>query len=249
MSFDKKKIAEIVDNNYVNASVLYYFGISFFDYSEETLEQACKEKGLKVDTVIKKLESHTDSNMQSVDTLQQYPIDLIVEYLKHAHYIFIKQRLPYLAKLIDGLETPDSNLESITKDLKFVFPLFVEDFIHHIYEEEDTLFKYIIDLDLYLKHSANPTAVYWQMEKSSLQKFVMEHEQHDDEMRGIRNITSNYATNQNTPLHIKVIYAELKALESELKTHAHIENNILFPKALMLEKEAVLKLQSKIKLN
>lgn len=249
MSFNKKKIAEIVDNNYVNASVLYYFGISFFDFSEETLEQACKEKGLKVETVIKKLESHPDSDTQNVQILQQYPIDLIVEYLKHAHYIFIKQRLPYLAKLIDGLENSNENFDSITKDLKFVFPLFVEDFIHHIYEEEDTLFKYILDVHLYLKEASNPSAVYWQMEKSSLQKFVMEHEQHDDEMRGIRNITQNYHTDERTPLHIKVIYAELKALESELKVHARIENDILFPKALMLEKEAVAKLQSKIKLN
>ncbi len=130
-----------------------------------------------------------------------------------------------------------------------MFPIFVEDFIHHIYEEEDTLFNYILGLNDYLKHQKNQSAIYWKMEESSLQKFAMEHDQHDDEMRGIRNITNNYKLTPDTPLHIKVIYAELQSLEQDLKTHARIENDILFPKAMMLEKEAVLKLQRTIKLN
>jgi len=249
LSFDKKKIADIVDNNYVNASVLYYFGISFFDYSEETLEQACLEKGLDVNIVIKKLEADPGDNSSDLLALQEYPIDLIIEYLKHAHYIFIKQKLPYLAQLIKNLEVKKGIHEGISKDLKFVFPLFVEDFIHHIYEEEDTLFSYVADLNGYIRGNTNASVVYMQMEKNSLQKFAMEHEQHDDEMRGIRNITNDYKVAEGTSLPLKVIYSELQKLEEDLKTHARIENEVLFPKALQLEKEAVMKFQSKIKLN
>ncbi|MTI21798.1 iron-sulfur cluster repair di-iron protein [Fulvivirga sp. RKSG066] len=250
MSFNKKKIADIVDNNYVNASVLYYFGISFFDYSEETLEQACIEKGLDVKMVVKKLEADPNSGPGDFLALQEYPIDLIIEYLKHTHFIFIKQKLPYLAQLIknSSLKAEDY-YTAIAKDLKFVFPLFVEDFIHHIYEEEDTLFSYIASLNDYLNGGGNPSVMYWKMENNSLQKFAMEHEQHDDEMRGIRNITNDYELVEGASLPIKVIYSELQTLEEDLKTHARIENEVLFPKALQLEKEAILKFQSKIKLN
>jgi len=249
LSFDKKKIADIVDNNYVNASVLYYFGISFFDYSEETLEQACIEKGLDVNVVVKKLETDPNKGQGDFLSLQEYPIDLIIEYLKHTHYIFIKQKLPYLAQLIKNFKLENQNYDSIINDLKFVFPLFVEDFIHHIYEEEDTLFSYILDLNEYMKGKGNMSSLYWQMEKKSLQRFAMEHEAHDDEMRGIRNITKNYSVLANTPLPLKVIYAELQSLEKDLITHARIENEVLFPKALVLEKEATSKFQSKIRLN
>lgn len=249
LSFNKKKISDIVDNNYVNASVLYYFGISFYDYSEATLEQACLDKGLDVNNVIRKLESEPGRGANDILSLSEYPIDLIVEYLKHTHFLFIKQKLPYLAKLIEGMTPPIGELGLVVNDLQFVFPIFVEDFIHHIYEEEDTLFSYIIGLNDYINHNKNQSAIYWKMEESSLQKFAMEHDQHDDEMRGIRNITNNYKVTPETPLHIKVIYAELQSLEQDLKTHARIENDILFPKAMMLEKEAILKLQSKIKLN
>lgn len=249
LSFNKKKISDIVDNNYVNASVLYYFGISFYDYSEATLEQACFDMGLDVRNVVRKLEADPGQDPSDVLSLNEYPIDLIVEYLKHTHFLFIKQKLPYLAQLIEGMKVPTDELGLIARDLQFIFPIFVEDFIHHIYEEEDTLFSYILGLNDYLKYQRNQSSIYWKMEESSLQKFAMEHDQHDDEMRGIRNITNDYDVNVNTPLHMKVIYSELQSLEKDLKTHARIENDILFPKAMMLEKEAILKLQSKIKLN
>ena len=249
LSFDKKKIAEIVDNNYVNASVLYYFGISFFDYSEETLEQACVACGLDVETVIKKLEETPQKGENNAPELQEYPVRLIVEYLKHAHYLFIKQKLPYIARLIESYKLPSSSGHELARDLKFVFPLFVEDFIHHIYEEEDTLFKYLIDLTDYLENGKNTGSIYWKMEEKALQRFAMEHEEHDDEMRGIRNITDNYRISAGTPLALKVIFAELRALEDDLKTHAHIENEILFPKALALEREVAEKIQLSVKLN
>jgi regulator of cell morphogenesis and NO signaling len=63
----------------------------------------------------------------------------------------------------------------------------------------------------------------------------MEHEAHDDEMEGIRKITNDYQLDSSTPLHVKVIYNELREFEKNLITHARIENEILFPKAMALE--------------
>lgn len=233
---NNKKIIDIVDDNYVYASVLFYFGIEFYDYSQKTLEQACNERGLNVSSVVKKLESVSHNQEQNL-SLRRYPIELIIEYLKHTHYIFIKQKLPYIARLIESVEAGHPAYGAVEKDLKFVFPLFVEDFIHHIYQEEDTLFTYISVLNSFATSKKCISRVYYLMEKHSLQRYAVEHSEHDDEMKGIRRITNNYTFDSTTPLHIKVIYAELKALEHSLITHAKIENEILFPKALMLEKK------------
>ena len=118
---------------------------------------------------------------------------------------------------------------------KILFPLFIEDFIHHIYEEEDTLFKYIKVLERASTGNYNPTRLYYMMERHSLQRFAMEHEAHDDEMEGIRKITNDYKLFPDSPLHVKVIYSELMLFEKNLQTHARIENEILFPKAMALE--------------
>ncbi|MEJ0029806.1 MAG: hypothetical protein WDO15_05305 [Bacteroidota bacterium] len=76
--------------------------------------------------------------------------------------------------------------------MKILFPLFIEDFIHHIYKEEDTLFKYIKVLERAQTGNYNPARLYYMMERHSLQRFAMDHEAHDDEMTGIRKITNDY---------------------------------------------------------
>jgi regulator of cell morphogenesis and NO signaling len=228
-----KPINQIVDENYVNASVLQYFGIAFYDYSDKTLEQVCAEKGLKLEMVLNKMASITEVPVLSPLSLVDYPVDLVVEYLKHMHHKFVKESLTYISNLIKNVE--DESL-TIVQDLKFVFPLFVQEFIEHIYEEEDTFFSYILMLNKAIEKGHHEVAVLQkEIQKNALIDFVKEHEAHDDVMKGIRNITNNYEVSASTSLHLKVIYFALKQLEMDLKNHARIENEVLFPKAVELE--------------
>ena len=228
------RIDELVDKNYVHGYVLFYLGIRFYEYSELTLGQVCKQRGLKVEQIIKELESPT--HLKEADLpLVSYPIDLIIEYLKHSHFLFIKHKLPYISRLVENFKAQHDDYLLVERDLKLVFPLFVEDFIEHIYEEEDTLFHYILALEKASKGKYSPGRLFYLMEKNSVQKFAMEHEAHDDEMEGIRKITRDYKLLAKAPLHVKVIYNELEAFEKSLITHARIENEILFPKAMAIE--------------
>lgn len=243
-----RRISELVDQNYVHAYVLFYFGISFYEYSEYTLEQACIKRNLRVEQVIRELES--PSHLREADLpLVSYPIDLIIEYLKHSHHLFIKHKLPYIARVVEAFKSNHPNYLGVERDLKIVFPLFVQDFIQHIYEEEDTLFTYIQALDKASKGKYNPSVLYYMMEKNSVQKFAIEHEVHDDEMEGIRRITKDYRMDRATPLHVKVIYSELKDFTKSLETHARIENEILFPKAMALENRVKQSFYSKVSSN
>ncbi|HEY5748308.1 MAG TPA: hemerythrin domain-containing protein [Chryseolinea sp.] len=242
------RISELVDRNYVHAYVLFYFGIRFYEYSELTLDQVCQQRGLKVDQVIREMEA--PSHLQEADLpLVSYPTDLIIEYLKHSHFLFIKHKLPYIARLVESFKANHEDFRTVERDLKIVFPLFVEDFIAHIYEEEDTLFSYIQALERAAKGRYLPTKLYYLMEKNSIQKFAMDHEAHDDEMEGIRNITKDYTLTPQAPLHVKVLYNELKGFEKSLITHARIENEILFPKAMALESKVKTSFFEKAKQN
>jgi len=243
-----RRISDLVDQNYVHAYVLFYFGIRFYEYSEQTLDQVCREKGLRTEQVVRELESPT--HLREADLpLVSYPLDLIIEYLKHSHFLFVKHKLPYIARLIDSFKANHDDYQTVERDLKMVFPLFVQDFIQHIYDEEDTLFSFIQALERASKGQYLPPKLYYMMEKNSVQKFAMEHEVHDDEMEGIRKITRNYTLGPQAPLHVKVLYNELKAFEQSLITHARIENEILFPKAMALENRVKQSVAEKSKLN
>jgi len=249
IALKSQRIGELVDQDKIRAHVLFYFGIKFYEYSEQTLEQVCQEKGLSVDIVVRELESPSENFQESDLPLISYPIDLIIEYLKHTHHLFIKHKLPYIGRLVESFKANHIEYDLIEKDLKALFPLFLEDFIHHIYEEEDTLFKYIRILERAGRGHFNPSELYQLMEKNSLQRCALEHEAHDEEMRGIRKITNDYHLTQDAPLHVKVIYNELIQFEKSLKLHAQVENEILFPKAMALENEVKKKFFEKARLN
>ena len=232
-----KRIADLVEQDTEVAQVLFYFGIRFYEYGNQTLEQVCRHRGLKVDQLVKELETPRTNFHEEDIPLFSYPIDLIIEYLKHAHFLFIKQKLPYIGKLVEDFKADHVTYNLVERDLKTLYPLFLEDFVHHIYEEEDTLFVYIRLLDRASRGRYNPSELFYKMERHSLQRYAMEHEAHDEEMLGIRKITQEYHLAPGAPLHVKVIYSELMEFEKSLRTHARIENEILFPKAMALENQ------------
>ncbi|MBK6264904.1 iron-sulfur cluster repair di-iron protein [Marivirga sp. S37H4] len=249
MEYSQKKIKELVAENYVFASVLYYLGIDYYEYEEDTLQKVCSCKGLQVQQVINELERiRTNEEIANLKLLS-FPIDLVISYLKHTHFIFIKKDLPFLVKLVNQLKTKNPVFLPIQQEIKDVFPLFVEDFVHHIYEEEDTLFQHILQLKKIDEKKLNPSSFFYQHANFSMQKFAIEHEVHDDEMKGIRFLMDQYPMEQHTELNTKVLFSELERFEEKLKVHAKIENEVLFPKALMLEKQVRRKFESVIRNN
>jgi regulator of cell morphogenesis and NO signaling len=240
-------IGELVDQNHARAEVLFYFGIHFLNYSDKTLEQACREKGLSPSQVIRALET---PDTEGLPSLTSCPLDLMIEYLRHTHHQFVKRQLPYLRELIRDVKPADARSEGILHDLKLAFPLFVQDFIQHIYEEEDSLFHYI---SLLLK-AANGrpfrmAELYYAMEQYSIQHFAIDHRTMDDEMAGIRSITDNYVPPHGAGLGLRILFRQLQTFEEKLKTHARVEDELLLPKALTLEHEARKILGERIRLN
>ncbi|NJO01600.1 MAG: iron-sulfur cluster repair di-iron protein [Bacteroidia bacterium] len=243
-----KRLSDLVEENHTYALVLHNFGIKFIPIPKRPLEQVCRERGLNLNQVKRSLESIHQRNTEEI-SLERCPVDLIIHYLKHSHSRFINQKLPYMARLIEDLDVGQIGDAQLVKDLQIFFPLFVEEFICHIHEEEDSFFSYVITLLRASTGQYNLARLYYDMENHSLQYFLLDHHTHDDEMRGIREITNNYSLPAHPSLHLKVLYSELLSLEGELHAHAQIEDEILFVKALKLENLVKEMLKRRIKLN
>ncbi len=228
-----KAIACLVDENFVYAKVLDYFGVQFYENRNKTLSEVCKEHNLD-EYRLKFLLQNIEQEKVPTSELKKYPARLIIEYLKHSHQLFIKDRLPYILKLINGFRSEDAS--QLIHDLKFILPLFVEDFIKHIHEEEDRFFHYVETLEKILKDKKAPAGFYLGGNSFSIQEFALHHDDSDDEMKGIRGITHQYQLSDVHDIRLKVILQELRQFDEELTHHATIENEILFPRALTLEK-------------
>lgn len=210
--------------------ILHQLGVFFLQHPGKTLRQICAEQHIDPAKVIAKLNKSVKHD-ETFD-LEQFPANLLVEYLRHTHYLFIKDRLPYITHLIQ--DYPEQEATEQIKELKQVFPEFAKELITHIYEEEDSLFAYI-DALIRMQHGE---PVPESMLDYSINHFADDHE-HDDGMKGIRAITEAYATEQDDSLRYKTLMRTLKGFEEEYNIHAKVENDILFPKALKLEQTAL----------
>lgn len=232
-------IRSLVDENYVYARALSYLGIDFYLFPDRRLSEVCREMGLNKSQVLKTFYLFDRSYRFSFQELKRYPLEIVVEYLKHTHHLFIKEKLPYIAKLI--------NKHPSSEDLKLIFPEFIEEFINHIYEEEDTIFTYVWDLlDFERGKKVDIQSLIKRSHEVSLKNAHKEHRD-EDELAGIRNLVDeSYIMND---IHWQVIVKEIKAFDREMWYHAEIENKILFPKAIALEAVVREKIQKRIKLN
>ncbi|EON77647.1 Nitric oxide-dependent regulator DnrN or NorA [Lunatimonas lonarensis] len=244
----KKSIGDLVSENHVFAAVLHYFGISFFQFESDSLEDVCRKFKVSPSQVVAELESWAKSPDPSTEELYLHPIEVLVGYLKKKHRYFMRQELPFLSTMVAGI-TSNPSFDSLLADLRLLFPLFADDFIHHIHEEEDTLFERIRFLQEIERNNLPLQKALMVFEMASIMDLAEEHEAHDDEMEGIRKLTANYSLKKDAPIAIRVLYHELQKLEQELIIHAKIENDLLFPKAVELEKEVKRSLLQKIKSN
>ncbi len=110
-----------------------------------------------------------------------------------------------------------------------------------------TLFPYIKKLEHYTIDFNNSMLV--QVKDFSIKDFIMKHHHDDDEMRNIRVLLKNYATDKRDALAYKVLMDELKSFEIDLKGHSQIEEEILVPMAYRMEQKLYKKLDDLVKLN
>lgn len=246
-----QRIPDLLQQNYVYGYALYSMGIRFFDHEEQTLSQVCNMYALNTSVVVKHLQNVAAFNheLRTIPLSNHCNLAQLIDYLRSTHRLYIRRKLPYMAELIAAIDVSLFHDANLAEDIKMLFPIFVEDFIKHIHEEEDVLFSYVEQLLAAQKGSIAANKLFWQIEQGILQKQALEHESHDDEMEGIRQLTHNYWLPANASLHTQVIYAELQHFEKDLQQHAEIENKQLFPKALQVENQVKAQIAKLVQFN
>lgn len=241
MPFKNSTLHQLLDFRPDFASILHDYGIRFYNFDQSTtLKQACQQTGLSVDKVIRELEANSGLNRMHTlaSIMDQYPIRVVVGYLKHMHKLFLYRRIPYFLDLLENMDAGAEGMPSYAADLQAIFPVFAEDFVDHIYEEEDSLFARINELRNFLR-LGKAVSQETNLSRPLVQDMAEEHKHDDDEMEGIRELTNFYAIYPTMPLHLKVVLAHLSTFDHELQVHAKVENKVLFPKAIALENEAL----------
>lgn len=232
-------VRDIVSNDYRTADVFRKYDIDFCCGGKWPLEIACTNKGIKTDEVLKDLKKITNQTpLHAVLEFDEWDLDFLADYIINIHHRYLKRALPeieaYVKTFLEGHRKKFPELV----ELEEVIDKFMKEFPPHMAQEEEILFPYIRQIFYAWKNQES----YARLLVRTLRKPVEEVMQKDHISTGntlhrLREITDNYIPPANACLAHKVTFAKLKELDAELVQHIHLENNILFPKAIAMEKE------------
>lgn len=235
----KSNIGALVAQNYKTANVFKKSGIDFCCNGNRTIEDACNQKKINVDELIQSLQNVTQIN-NSADGINfnSWPLDLLADYIEKKHHRFVESKIleitPFLNKIVKvhGPQHPELN------EVQLLFQGCADELTVHMKKEELVLFPFIRKLEL-AKQNGTPVNAQFGSVKNPIQNMMNEHTAEGERFRKIAELTNNYTPPQDACNTYKVTFSLLNEFEDDLHQHIHLENNILFPKAIEIEKKFI----------
>jgi regulator of cell morphogenesis and NO signaling len=226
-------LAQIVTSNHQAASVFEKYHLDFCCKGKRPLADACLEKNLSTEKIVNELsEAMSKPVATSAGVLLDYiSLSGLCDYIVATHHAYVKQAS---AQTILYLEKIASKHGDRHPELREIFDLFSQakdELSDHMLKEETILFRRIKELE---QQSNNATTIPHAAGYIEAPIAVMEHE-HDSAgtlLEQIRVLTNDYTPPADACTTYRVAFASLQAFELDLHQHVHLENNILFPRAI-----------------
>lgn len=232
-----KSIGEFVAADYRTAAVFTKYGIDFCCRGGKTIQEVCENADIAPDELLAQLDEATQkSGGQNVD-YKSWDLDLLVDYIEKKHHRYVEQAIPvikeYLAKLCDVHGSHHPELFEINKE----FIASAGALTMHMKKEELVLFPFVRKMVSYTNNGKAFAQAGHGSVESPINMMMEEHDIEGERFRKIAKLSNNYTTPPDGCNTYMVGLSRLKEFEDDLHLHIHLENNILFPRALKLEKE------------
>ena len=230
-------IGEIVAKDYRAATVFKNHAIDFCCNGNRTIAEACSEKELDANVILNELENAlTESKAETTD-FNSWPLDLLADYIEKKHHRYVEQKIteikPYLEKItkVHGERHPE------LVEINGIFNLSAGELTMHMKKEELVLFPRIRKMTEAKNSRTEILPAPFGTVQNPIAMMMQEHDHEGENFRKISALSQNYTAPEDACNTYRVSFSLLKEFEEDLHKHIHLENNILFPKAIELEKE------------
>ncbi|UZR92609.1 hemerythrin domain-containing protein [Chondrinema litorale] len=224
----------------ISTDYLFKLIIKRFEVDQDDLQKSIstirKENNVDLNFLTEILIAFEDINSFSSQKLAEFPIKLVVNYLRKTHHYYISKKLPELEQTIYHLKQKNNN--PTVQVLLHFFNDYKRSLLEHIEVEENELFPYVLFLDYASSEKTDKVEAYYkEFGNISIETFMMEHDhEHETRLKEIINYLAAREKNLNDQLSFKVLLTQFQALNKDLRVHEKLEEDVLLPKAQLLEK-------------
>lgn len=227
----EESVGEIAAKDIKKVEVFRKFGIDFCCGGKKTLAEVCSEKGLDVTEVEKELNSTSNAAPQVNTNYNDFPMDFMCDYIVNTHHNYVGKSLPILVELAEKVVKKHGERNKELVKIYDLVKLMNTELLLHMQKEEIILFPYIKSLVINKDVAITKSDI-----REPITMMEMEHESVGTILEEIKLFSNDFTPPTNACNSYSLLFHMLKEFNDDLHLHVHLENNILFPKALAFVK-------------
>jgi regulator of cell morphogenesis and NO signaling len=220
-------IGEIVANDFRAAAIFKEAGIDFCCGGKKSIDETCNKTSIDKTELIEKLKRLEFTPNTTAHDFKEWDPAFLCDYIVNTHHRFVLKSLPDLVFYTEKIAAVHGTGHPELKEVADLFSQINRELLQHLKNEEEVLFPAIKES----AKSGSENAM--EIIKSEITRLSGEHEFAGEAMDRINVITGNYKVPADGCNTYKVAFQLLSQFEDDLHVHVHLENNILFPKALL----------------
>lgn len=230
-------VKEVVRLNFKTAPIFQANNIDFCCGGNKSISEACIEAGVNTEQLIKKLEILTAQKDQDSEYINNLSLQELSNYIVKRHHGYVHESIPILKKNLEKVCQVHGEHHPELFEINELFSSSAGNLTMHMQKEELMLFPFIQRLESAKKsNSPIPRSPFGKV-SNPISMMMEEHQLEGDRFDEISKLSNNYRPPEDACSTYEVTFKQLKDFEDDLHRHIHLENNILFPKAIELENE------------
>jgi len=233
----EKTVRELALEEASAARIFERFGIDYCCGGKQTLDQACRAANVQINEVLDALRDSPHSGQAPTrDTdWQTQPLGDLISHIKNTHHKYTREEIVRLGPLFDKVCSVHGERHPELFELRATFQGLTQELTTHLMKEEMVLFPYMVKMEeSVIQHEPILPAPFGTV-RNPVSMMEHEHDSAGAALRTLRATSNGYAAPPDACVSFQTLYKALAELEADLHQHIHLENNILFPRAIALE--------------
>ncbi len=237
-NYAERSLAEIVNEDLRTADVFKKFGMDFCCGGGRSLAAACERHGVQIEEVLEALQKLDQEEQQPTD-FTDWPVDRLVAYIVEKHHRYLEEALPMIEEYAAKVSKVHGPSHPEVLQVQEIFMALAWELRVHLKKEENILFPYLQNLAKAHRGEIKWSPPTFGKAENPIRQMMAEHDDAGEALKKLRAVTRGFFPPEYACNTWRAYYRKLEELEGDLFLHVHLENNVLFPKAVALEAEVV----------
>jgi len=231
-------VREIAIEHPATVRIFESLGIDYCCGGKRTLKDACERVGVPVERALELLAQVEEHSPADAANWSGASARELIRHIVGRHHSYVRSGAPRLEMMFENVVSRHGEDHPELASIRDLFGALTQELFAHMHKEENVLFPYIEQMESAVGRGAAPPPACFGSVEVPISRMLADHDDAGELLARIRVLSSGYRPPDSACPTYRALYHDLEEFERDLHHHVHLENNILFPRALHIEQGA-----------